>query len=150
MGVNITEQRRQQNELAQSREMLRELATYINTAREEQRACIAREAARRARRHAHLDQARHPAHQPAQRRCGDQGHRRRPAAAHQDSIDTVRSIRKTCARGWLDHLGLRSALEAELQRFSARTEIACELVAGGFEAQLSPARHRGTASARRR
>ena len=43
VGVNITEQRRQQNELAQSRERLRELAAYINTAREEQRARIARE-----------------------------------------------------------------------------------------------------------
>jgi signal transduction histidine kinase len=58
----------------------------------------------------------------------------------QDSIDTVRSISEDLRPGGLDHLGLRSALEAELQRFSARTEIACELVAEGFEAQLSPAR----------
>jgi two-component system sensor histidine kinase UhpB len=43
VGINITEQLQQQEELRLSRERLRELAAYINTAREEQRARIARE-----------------------------------------------------------------------------------------------------------
>ena len=43
VGINITDQLRQQEELRTSRERLRELASYINTVREEQRSRIARE-----------------------------------------------------------------------------------------------------------
>ena len=140
VGVNITEQRRQQNELGQSRERLRELAAYINTAREEQRARIAREL------HDVLGGMLTSIKLDIQRisRRSDDAEIKAIVGdllqLTQDSIDTVRSISEDLRPGGLDHLGLRSALEAELQRFSARTEIACELVAEGFEAQLSPAR----------
>ena len=140
VGVNITEQRRQQNELAQSRERLRELAAYINTAREEQRARIAREL------HDVLGGMLTSIKldiQRISRRSDDAGIKAIVGdllQLTQESIDTVRSISEDLRPGGLDHLGLRSALEAELQRFSARTEIACQLVAEGFEAQLSPAR----------
>ena len=140
VGVNITEQRRQQNELAQSREHLRELAAYINTAREEQRARIAREL------HDVLGGMLTSIKldiQRISRRSDDAGIKAIVGdllQLTQESIDTVRSISEDLRPGGLDHLGLRSALEAELQRFSARTEIACQLLADGFDAQLSPAR----------
>ena len=128
VGVNITEQRRQQNALQESASSC---ASWRPTSTPPGRAArrIAHRTARRARRHAHLDQARHPAHQPAQRRRGDRAIVGDLLQLTQDSIDTVRTLSEDLRPGGLDHLGLRSALEAELQRFSARTEIACELVA---------------------
>jgi len=140
VGVNITEQRQQQDALRESREQLRELAAYINTAREEQRARIAREL------HDVLGGMLTSIKLDIQRisRRSDDAEIRAIVGdllqLTQDSIDTVRTLSEDLRPGGLDHLGLRSALEAELQRFSARTEIACELVAEGFAAQLSPAR----------
>ena len=143
VGVNITEQRRQQNALRESREQLRELAAYINTAREEQRARIAREL------HDVLGGMLTSIKldiQRISRRSDDAGIKAIVGdllQLTQESIDTVRSISEDLRPGGLDHLGLRSALEAELQRFSARTEIACQLVADGFEALgLLPGRFR--------
>jgi signal transduction histidine kinase len=58
----------------------------------------------------------------------------------QESIDTVRTISEDLRPGALDHLGLGSALQAMLRQFSERTEVASQLQAEGFDAQLSQAR----------
>lgn len=140
VGVNVTEQLRQQQALQQSRERLRELAAYINTMREEQRARIAREL--------HdvvggmltsmkLDIQR------INRRSEDPELKAIVAdLLHlaQESIDTVRTISEDLRPGALDHLGLSSALQATLRQFCERTEIAVQLLDDGFDAQLSQAR----------
>ena len=58
----------------------------------------------------------------------------------QESIDTVRTISEDLRPGALDHLGLSAALQAMLRQFSERTEVASQLQAEGFDAQLSQAR----------
>lgn len=140
VGVNITEQLRQQEALRQSRERLRELAAYINTLREEQRSRIAREL--------HdvvggmltsmkLDIQR------INRRTDDPELKAIVAdLLHlaQESIDTVRTISEDLRPGALDHLGLGAAMQAMLRQFSERTEVASQLHAEGFDVQLSQAR----------
>ena len=140
VGVNITEQREQQEALRLSRERLRELAAYINTVREEQRARIAREL--------HdvvggmltsmkLDIQR------IQRRADDSDLQRIVGdllLLAQESIDTVRTISEDLRPGALDHLGLRTALDAMLREFSVRTELVCLLEADEADIQLSQAR----------
>ena len=140
VGVNVTEQLRQQQALQQSRERLRELAAYINTMREEQRARIAREL--------HdvvggmltsmkLDIQR------INRRTDDPELKAIVAdLLHlaQESIDTVRTISEDLRPGALDHLGLGAAVQAMLRQFSERTEVASQLLAEGFDVQLSQAR----------
>ncbi|MCE1183442.1 MAG: PAS domain-containing sensor histidine kinase [Rhodocyclales bacterium] len=140
VGVNITEQLRQQEDLRLSRERLRELAAYINTVREEQRARIAREL--------HdvvggmltsmkLDIQR------VGRRIDDpelKGIIGELLQLAQESIDCVRTISEDLRPSMLDHLGLHAALQAALRQFSERTEIRCELLANGFDAQLPQAR----------
>lgn len=140
VGVNITEQREQQEALQRSRERLRELAAYINTVREEQRARIAREL--------HdvvggmltsmkLDIQR------IQRRVTDPELLRIVGdllVLAQESVDTVRTISEDLRPGALDHLGLRTALELMLRQFSERTELACTLKADYGDVQLAQAR----------
>lgn len=140
VGINITEQLQQQEDLQQSRERLRELASYINTVREEQRARIAREL--------HdvvggmltsmkLDIqriARRSADQDVQGIVGDL------LLLAQESIDTVRTISEDLRPGMLDHLGLHAALSAVLRDFGERTEMRCEFVSGNQDIQLSQPR----------
>lgn len=140
VGVNITEQREQQEALRRSRERLRELAAYINTVREEQRARIAREL--------HdvvggmltsmkLDIQR------IQRRVTDPELQRivgELLLLAQESVDTVRTISEDLRPGALDHLGLRTALDLMLRQFSERTELACTLKADYEDVLLSQAR----------
>lgn len=140
VGINITEQLQQQEALRQSRERLRELAAYINSVREEQRARISREL--------HdvvggmltsikLDVQR------IRRRSSDAGVAEIVAGLLdlvQESIDVVRSISEDLRPGVLDHLGLQAALEGALRQFSERSEIACELVGGTGELRLSQPR----------
>ncbi|WP_418647920.1 PAS domain-containing sensor histidine kinase [Thauera butanivorans] len=140
VGINITEQRQQQEALRLSRERLRELAAYINTVREEQRARIAREL--------HdvvggmltsmkLDIQR------IQRRASDPEMQRIVGdllVLAQESIDTVRTISEDLRPSALDHLGLRAALDAMLRRFSERTELRYVLAAGDADIDLPQAR----------
>lgn len=140
VGVNISEQVLQQEELRISRERLRELAEYINTAREEQRTRIAREL--------HdvvggmltsmkLDVQR------IARKTEDPQLKNIVAdllALAQESIDTVRSISEDLRPGVLDHLGLPAALRAALRQFSERTEIASELTVEDFDEVVSQPR----------
>lgn len=140
VGVNITEQMQQQQELRLSRERLRELAAYINTAREEQRARIAREL--------HdvvggmLTSMKLDVHR-INRRIRDQELMEITADLAlliQESIDTVRSISEHLRPGVLDHLDLVAALHSVLREFAERTEIECRLEAGDFAECLSQPR----------
>lgn len=140
VGVNITEQVQQQEELRLSRERLRELAAYINTAREEQRSRIAREL--------HdvvggmLTSMKLDIHRII-RRINDPELKEITAdLSHlvQESIDTVRTISEHLRPGVLDHLDLAAALHSALRDFSERTEIVCELDASGFAEHLSQPR----------
>ena len=140
VGVNVTEQLRQQQALQQSRERLRELAAYINTMREEQRARIAREL------HDVVGGMLTSMKLDIQRinRRSDDPELKAIVAdllhLAQESIDTVRTISEDLRPGALDHLGLSAALQAMLRQFSERTEVASQLQAEGFDAQLSQAR----------
>ena len=140
VGINITEQLKQQEELRQSRERLRELAAYINQVREEQRARISREL--------HdvvggmltsikLDIQR------IRRRNADAGIEGIVTGVLdlvQESIEVVRSISEDLRPGVLDHLGLQAALAAALRQFSERTEIACELQGDNVPMRVAPAK----------
>lgn len=140
VGINITEQRQQQEELRQSREQLRELAAHINRVREEQRARISREL------HdvvggmltsVKLDIQR------LKRRADDPGIAGIVAGLLdlvQESIDTVRSISEDLRPGVLDHLGLQAALETALRQFSERSEISCQLIDDTHVLQLPQAK----------
>lgn len=140
VGINITEQLLQQEELRLSRERLRELAAYINTAREEQRAHIAREL--------HdvvggmLTSMKLDIHR-INRRIADPELIEITADLSQlvqESIDTVRSISENLRPGVLDHLDLLAAVQSALREFAERTEIDCELVADEFAERLSQPR----------
>ncbi|MBK7647666.1 MAG: PAS domain S-box protein [Betaproteobacteria bacterium] len=140
VGINITEQLRQQEELRLSRERLRELAAYINTAREEQRARIAREL--------HdvvggmLTSMKLDIHR-INRRIDDPELKEITADLSQlvqESIDTVRTISEHLRPGVLDHLDLAAALQSALREFAERTEINCELDAKDFAESLSQPR----------
>jgi PAS domain S-box-containing protein len=140
VGVNITEQLQQQEALRQSRERLRELAAYINTLREEQRSRIAREL------HDVVGGMLTSMKMDIQRinRRTDDPELKAIVCdllhLAQESIATVRSISEDLRPGALDHLGLGAALQAMLRQFSERTEVASQLQAEGFDAQLSQAR----------
>jgi len=137
VGINITEQVRQQEDLQASRERLRELARYINTMREEQRSRIAREL--------HdvvggiltsmkLDIQR------INRRVDDPevtGIVDDLLGLVQESIAAVRQISEDLRPGILDHLGLHAALQSALRQFSERTEISATLSPGHFDVELS-------------
>ncbi|MGB4063626.1 MAG: PAS domain-containing sensor histidine kinase [Azonexus sp.] len=140
VGINITDQLQQQEALRLSRERLRELAAYINTAREEQRARIAREL--------HdvvggmLTSMKLDIHR-INRRIDDPELLEITADLSQlvqESIDTVRTISEDLRPGVLDHLDLLAALQSALREFAERTEIACELDADKFAVCLSQPR----------
>jgi len=140
VGINITEQVRQEEALRASREHLRELASYINTVREEQRARIAREL--------HdvvggiltsmkLDIQR------LARRSADPQVTEIVADLHslvQESIAAVRSISEDLRPAVLDHLGLHAALGSSLRQFAERTEIATRLRPEHFDVPLAQSR----------
>ena len=140
VGINISEQVRQQEDLRASRERLRELASYINTMREEQRSRIAREL--------HdvvggiltsmkLDIQR------INRRVDDaevKGIVDDLLGLVQESISAVRLISEDLRPGVLDHLGLHAALHSALRQFSERTEIAVTLSPDHFDIELSQSR----------
>lgn len=140
VGVNISEQVLQQEELRKSRERLRELAEYINTAREEQRTRIAREL------HDVVGGMLTSMKLDVQRiaRKIDDPQLKNIVAdlltLAQESIDTVRSISEDLRPGVLDHLGLPAALGAALRQFSERTEIVSELTVEDFNDVLSQPR----------
>jgi PAS domain S-box-containing protein len=140
VGINITDQIRQQTEIRLSRERLRELAAHLNTVREEQRARIAREL------HDVLGGMLTSMKMDIQRinRRTDDPEMKSIVSdllkLVQESIGTVRTISEDLRPGVLDHLGLREALQSALSQFARRTEIVCKLSAENFDEHMPPAR----------
>ncbi len=143
MAIDITEHVAREDELERSRGQLRELARYINTAREEQQALFAREV--------HdvlggmlssikMDVAR------ISRRAASPGLEDiRDISADllvltQDTIDAARQIADESRPRALDSLGLLPALSEMFQKFGTRAGIAVSLRVEGAEPAL-PAAH---------
>lgn len=141
VGIDISERVRDRQALEQSRQQLQELAAYINTVREEQRARIAREL------HdviggmltsAKLDLQR------LQRRL-DQAPRDDDARQitdellqlTQETIASVREMSELLRPGAMDHLGLAAAMQADLARFAERSGIACRIEPQCIELELT-------------
>lgn len=147
VGINMSEQVRQQEELRASRERLRELAAHINTLREEQRTRIAREL--------HdvvggmltsikLDIQRIERRIPA----GEEERQLQAIVTDllgltQETIDTVRQISEDLRPGVLDHLGLAAALGSMVREFAERTGIDCAFHSEENESPLSQRRTTG-------
>lgn len=132
VGRDITERKRTE-ELIQSRAQLQQLAAHINAVREEQRAKFARELhdvlggmltsmkmdVRRIMRRVHEPELVDIA--------------KGLLALTQETIDTIRAISEELRPSILDHLGLTATLERELNDFSSRYNIDCNLeVTGSF------------------
>jgi PAS domain S-box-containing protein len=140
VGINVTDQRRQQEELRQSREQLRELAAHINRVREEQRTRLSREL--------HdvvggMLTSMKMDIQRIRRRTDDaavSGITECLLDLVQESIQIIRSISEDLRPGVLDHLGLQPALDAALRQFSERTEVRCQLVDEAPNLSLQPAK----------
>jgi PAS domain S-box-containing protein len=143
VGIDVTERVKRDEELRQSRGQLQELAAYINTVREQQRARFARElhdvlggmltsikmdVARIARRAQTPELA---------------GIASDLLALTQETIDTVRKISDELRPSVLDHLGLVPAIERELKQFCLRYNMDCHFDADGTPVAL--ARERATA-----
>lgn len=125
---DITERKRYQAALQESRHQLRALARNLETTREDERARIAREV------HDELGQMLTKLKMDLawlQRRLGpiaDAGLERRLHGMTQlldETVQTVRRIANELRPGMLDTLGLSAALEWETQQFQARTGIPC-------------------------
>lgn len=138
--IDVSERVRRDEDLQRSRRRLRELASYINSSREELRGQLAREV--------HdvlggmlssikLDVFR------IQRRASD------PALVEireitdellpliQDTIDTARQISDELRPRMLDTLGLVAAIRSELEAFGRRNEIVVGFTVEGDEPELS-------------
>ena len=143
VGIDVTERLQREEELRESRAQLQQLASHINSVREDQRAKFARDlhdvlggmltsmkmdVTRILRRAATPDQDEIA---------------RGLLALTQEAIDTVRQISEELRPGVLDHLGLGAAIERELARFSERYGIATHLEADDLSFALSPKRATG-------
>lgn len=137
---DVTEQFLTHEEIERSRGELRRLAASLITAREEERARMAREI------HDEcgqmltglkMDTAWLARHLPA----GDVTLRAKIAAMSQlvdGAVQTVRQIATQLRPGILDDLGLAAAIEWQADQFAARTGIACNARAEVSQADLRP------------
>ena len=137
---DITERVRAEEELRQSREQLRRLADYLQTARERERARIAREI------HDEFAQAltalkmdlswlvkRLPDELPALREKADS-----MSELIDRTVETTRRVITELRPGLLDSLGLTAAIEWQAEEFAQRTGIECQLHGVGRDIVLHP------------
>jgi PAS domain S-box-containing protein len=131
--VDITERSRAEEALYASREQLRALTGYLQTAREAERATIAREI------HDEFGQALTAfkmdlswlARRLPQRRGAELAAKVSAMSGLIDgAINTVRRIATELRPGLLDDLGLIAAIEWQAEEFADRTGIACDLRLG--------------------
>ena len=140
IGLDITERKRAEEELSQSREQLRNLAEYLQSAREQERTSIAREI------HDEFGQSltalkmdlawlfkRLPHEQPDLWAKVDS-----MSALVDGSIHTVRRIATELRPGVLDDLGLVAAIEWQTEEFAGRTGLTCTLRLGDHDLALEP------------
>ena len=147
--LDITDRKRAEVELLESREHLRQLAAHVESAREQERIRISREI------HDELGQvltvlkmdleavqARYRASVP--RPLKDIMRRITAMVTNLDvTIGTVRRIASELRPGVLDHLGIAAAIEWQVQQFGAHTGIRCH--ADGLREDLPLNEHQSTA-----
>jgi len=127
---DISERKKSEQELMQSHERLRDLASHLQVVREEERARIAREI------HDELAQAltalKMNVHWLRHRLPGEKQSLIDKTNVMSKLIDrTVQSVRRIYAElrpGLLDDFGLSAAIEWEAGEFSKRTDIECEIL----------------------
>jgi len=127
---DISERKKSEQELMQSHERLRDLASHLQVVREEERALIAREI------HDELGQAltalKMDVHWLRHRLSGEKQPLIDKTNVMSKLIDrTVQSVRRIYAElrpGLLDDFGLSAAIEWETEEFSKRTDIECEIL----------------------
>ncbi len=141
--IDITERVQREEELRRSREQLRELAVYVNTSREEQRAAFAREV--------HdvlggmLTSVKMDVTRILRRAEAPELAEIRSIAADlvslvQETIDTARQISDEARPRILDSQGLVPAIRDALGRFGKRHALQTSLTMEGREPSLSGAR----------
>jgi signal transduction histidine kinase len=126
---DITERKRAEKELANSREQLRALSRYLQAAREEERTFIAREI------HDELGQELTALKMDlawlVKQLPQDQSLLVQKTAAMSEMVDdTIQTVRRVASQlrpGMLDDLGLVAALEWQAGEFQSRTGIICKL-----------------------
>jgi len=126
---DITERKRVEEELRRSQEELRNLSAHLQRAREQERACIAREI------HDELGQALTALKMDlswlGKRLPFETSSLAEKVGAMSRLIDattkTVKRISTQLRPGLLDDLGLVAAIEWQAQEFQERTQIRCEL-----------------------
>jgi PAS domain S-box-containing protein len=142
VALDITERVQAQEELAQSRERLRELAQHINRMREIERARLAREV--------HdvlggmLTSAKFEVARILRRTASDGRQDLHDIASEllvllQETIVTARTVSDDLRPGSLDVLGLGPALAITLERFGARHGVAATLAGAEAWPDLPPA-----------
>jgi signal transduction histidine kinase len=128
---DITEQKRAEDQLRNSEEMLRALAARLQSVREEERAMIAREI------HDELGQVltglKIDLFWLSSKLPEDQKSLLGKTKSMLELIDTtIQSVRKLSTElrpGVLDNLGLKAAIEWQIGEFQTRTGIRCEFIA---------------------
>jgi PAS domain S-box-containing protein len=146
VGVNVTEHVLRGEELRRSQSQYRQLAAYLNTVREEQRAEYAREV------HDVLGGILTSMKLDVGRitRRSDSADVRAIAAdlnsLLSEAIDSVREISEAMRPQTLDHLGLGVAVATHLERFRERSGLRTTLTPPSFDVPLS--RPRATAAFR--
>jgi signal transduction histidine kinase len=137
----IAERKASEKQLKQSRERLRDLASHLESIREEERSRIAREI------HDELGQAltalKMDIHWVGQRLSNDQGLLLEKTKSISNLIDTttqsVQRISSELRPGLLDDLGLSAAVEWQTAEFQNRTGIPCEIVSDPEDISLDHA-----------
>ena len=148
VSLDMTERRRAEEELRKSNEQLRALSARLQTVREEERTMVAREI------HDELGQSLTALKMDiswlAKRLPkGPESWVQRTQAMGQLVDTTIGVVRKISAQlrpGMLDDLGLKAAMEWQLQEFQARTGIKCRFSSNREEFPLN--RERRTAAFR--
>lgn len=142
-SIDVTERKRAENELRESREALRALAAQLQSIREEERKRIARDM------HDELGQAltgfKMDLAWMRARLQKDDPLERQPLLDKIDAAgamidETSGTIRRLCAElrpGVLDDLGLRAAVEWQAREFTRRTAIRCDVVSDEGELDLT-------------
>ena len=130
LQLEIEERKRTEDELKQSREQLRDLASHLQTIREEEGSLIAREI------HDELGQAltalKMDIHWLSNRLPMDQQLLLEKTKLMSKLIDmTVQSVQRISSElrpGLLDDLGLSAAIEWQANEFRSRTNIQCKII----------------------
>lgn len=139
VGIDVTEARRHEQEIARSQERLRELSQHLLTVREEQRSKIAREL------HDVLGGTLTALKMDIGWLNKHTSEPRLAARAEtmmemvRDAIDTVRKISAELRPGVLDNLGLLDAIEWEADRFRERMGMDCRLSLQGMPVDIEDA-----------